>query len=394
MAFNILSLDGGGSWAYLQAMALKAIYPDLSTKEILRQFDLVTANSGGSLMLACMIEFDSMDEAGGIFLSEEARRSVFSDLLPGEKTLIEKVAEIAGLGPKYKTTRKLTGIENALPKYGRELLQNIPGKLGVKTQFLITTYDYDLQRAVYMRSDTKASNGTKYEHTLGQAVHAASNAPINYFDDPAQFSYQDSPRRFWDGAVGGNNNPALVGVTEAMGIYKAKAEDIQLLSIGTANVILPIEGLSGFAADKSFLVQKRDKAKLTNDVMKMANCILQEPTDAATYMSHIILGGEAANGAVPRIVRLNPLIQPYLVNNTWTIPAGFKENFFEMLISLDMDAVKQDEVNLIAYLGAMWIADKVKNQPIRADGRTLQTEIGHSIFSEAKQAWLNSAPMA
>lgn len=394
MGFNILSLDGGGSWAYLQAMTLKAIYPDQSTKEILAQFDLVTANSGGSLMLACMIEFDSMDEAGGIFLHEESRKSIFSPLRSGERTFIEWIAGIEGLGPKYKTARKITGIENALPKYGKEQLQHLPAKLGLKTQFLITTYDYDLQRAVYMRSDTKASEGVVYEHTLAQAIHAASNAPINYFDDPAEFSYQNNARRFWDGAIGGNNNPVLVGVVEAMGVYKAAASEISILSIGTGNVVLPIEGLSPFAAERDYLLQKRTSAKLPNDVMKMAHCILQEPTDAATYMSHIVLGGGATNGATPRVIRLNPLIQPYLKNNIWTLPPGFKEDFFRTLINLDMDAVSQDEVNIISYLGAMWIADKVKNQPVRANGRLLEAEIGHPTFSEAKQAWLNMSGIA
>lgn len=392
MSFKILSLDGGGSWAILQAMALMDIYPGRTTKEILNEFDLVTANSGGSLVLACMIEFDDMQQVMGMFLSEEMRKSVFSDLRDGEKTLIEWIAGVAGLGPKYKTSRKIGGIEKALPKFGKELLAGIAEKAGVNSQFLITTYDYDNQRAVYMRSDPKGSSGKTYEVTLAQAVHAASNAPVNYFDEPARFNYQDLSRRFWDGAVGGNNNPSLVGVVEAMGVYRAAASDIRILSIGTGNVLLPIEGLTFYGSDKDFLVQKKTKASLGNDVMKMANCILQEPTDAATYMSHIILGGEAGDGAEPRIVRLNPLLQPYLKDDKWVLPDGFKEDKFRMLIELDMDAVKQDEVTLITYLGAMWIADKAKNQPVRADGKTYRCEIGYPLFSQGKAAWLNQGP--
>jgi patatin-like phospholipase/acyl hydrolase len=44
MAFKILSLDGGGTWALLEAMALEAIYGDLPGRQILDQFDLVTGN--------------------------------------------------------------------------------------------------------------------------------------------------------------------------------------------------------------------------------------------------------------------------------------------------------------------------------------------------------------
>ncbi len=60
MGVKVLSLDGGGSWAILQAMALKEIYKDTNVgtkcRAILNQFDIIAANSGGSLMLAAMIE--------------------------------------------------------------------------------------------------------------------------------------------------------------------------------------------------------------------------------------------------------------------------------------------------------------------------------------------------
>ena len=51
--FRILSLDGGGSWALIQVRALQAIYgdPDKKGHEILSDFDMVAANSGGSIMI-------------------------------------------------------------------------------------------------------------------------------------------------------------------------------------------------------------------------------------------------------------------------------------------------------------------------------------------------------
>jgi len=54
MAFKILSLDGGGSWALIQARVLLDIYGDISGHKILKKFDLAIANSGGSLVLACL----------------------------------------------------------------------------------------------------------------------------------------------------------------------------------------------------------------------------------------------------------------------------------------------------------------------------------------------------
>ncbi len=47
MTFKILSLDGGGTWALLEVMALENLYPGKTGLQILRHFDLAVANSGG-----------------------------------------------------------------------------------------------------------------------------------------------------------------------------------------------------------------------------------------------------------------------------------------------------------------------------------------------------------
>jgi len=51
MTFRILSLDGGGTWALIEAMALGDLYPGETGHQILSHFDLATANSGGSIVL-------------------------------------------------------------------------------------------------------------------------------------------------------------------------------------------------------------------------------------------------------------------------------------------------------------------------------------------------------
>jgi hypothetical protein len=49
--YRILSLDGGGSWALIQVKALIELFgPDKPGREILQDFDLVAANSGGSIL--------------------------------------------------------------------------------------------------------------------------------------------------------------------------------------------------------------------------------------------------------------------------------------------------------------------------------------------------------
>jgi len=53
MAFKILSLDGGGPWSLIQARGLGAVLgKDTPGLAVLANFDFVTCNSGGSLVVA------------------------------------------------------------------------------------------------------------------------------------------------------------------------------------------------------------------------------------------------------------------------------------------------------------------------------------------------------
>ena len=54
MSFMILSLDGGGSWCVVQARVLQDLYGDITGHTVLKKFDLVIANSGGSVLLGLL----------------------------------------------------------------------------------------------------------------------------------------------------------------------------------------------------------------------------------------------------------------------------------------------------------------------------------------------------
>ena len=57
MSYRILSLDGGGTWALIQIKALMALYgKSASGRSVLQEFDLVAANSGGSIVLGGLVE--------------------------------------------------------------------------------------------------------------------------------------------------------------------------------------------------------------------------------------------------------------------------------------------------------------------------------------------------
>lgn len=79
MAYRILTLDGGGSWALIEVMALRALYSDqTSGRDVLADFDLVAANSGGSLVLGGLVENLTLGALLGYFQNQQNRESIFS----------------------------------------------------------------------------------------------------------------------------------------------------------------------------------------------------------------------------------------------------------------------------------------------------------------------------
>jgi len=70
--YKILSLDGGGSWSILQLLTLKERFkneiPTLNGHAILREFDMVIANSGGSIVLAALCQDWTIDKTLELFM--------------------------------------------------------------------------------------------------------------------------------------------------------------------------------------------------------------------------------------------------------------------------------------------------------------------------------------
>ncbi len=390
--FRILSLDGGGAWALIQVKALQKIFDDedVSGHEVLKDFDLVAANSGGSIVAACLAENMKLSEMEDFFMDESQRRKIFVDLPAWE--MLEPNRWF-GIGPRYRASAKLVGLRHLFKKYGDIKLSKLKGKIGENApDFLITSFDFDRVRAVYFRTKTDSlakgpDDKGKIGHadpTLAEAVHASTNAPINYFDEPARFG----DRAYWDGGVGGNNNPILAAVIEALA-NGHKAVTVCALSIGTGSVSIPPDGRSAYPGE---LIHAPENSTLLHDLKKLATTILDDPPDAATFRAHIALGQKLPKNGVPesngRVVRMNPLVRPVLnKDDYWVLPDGITIEQFSLLKDLEMDAVKKDQVDLIVALADAWIADKAPNQPIR-ESRDLKTyDIGHNTFGAAKVAW-------
>ena len=398
MAYRILSLDGGGAWALIQVRTLINLYgANVTGHQVLQKFDLAAANSGGSLVLAGLVENLHLSDIAQYFLDETKRRSIFS---PTSSIVDTVLARTLGFGPKYSAAAKLPAIERLLPTTGDAPLagsmNQLNGPGGVPVHLLIVGFDYDLNRAVYFRSAAAAGPGLGVgqpaQVTLAGAVHASTNAPVNYFDGPAVLP--GAADRYWDGGLTGNNNPALVAVVEAL-VLGQQAANIHVLSLGTGNVSLPLAAPGALRAP---LELPRSDSSLTADLQKLAAVILDDPPDAASFVAHTITGGSSGLAAptVSRIVRMSPLVSPLpAAGGGWQPPQGWSVAQFLYLANLGFDALAQNDITYVDDYCASWLADVAPNQPIRANGTAfdpLNPQLGYAKFSAARAAWVSLFP--
>jgi hypothetical protein len=390
MAFRILSLDGGGSWALIQVRTLIELYGEATRgHEVLRQFDLAAACSGGSIVLAGLVENLPLSAILRYFRDERLRRSIFS---PTDHVVEAGVRRVFGVGPKYSAAAKLPALAALLPNTGNTKLAGamagVAGPGGNPVHLLIIGFDYDSNRAAFFRSAPSGKPGVwgtseASDTSLAAAVHASTNAPLNYFDAPAELP--GWPDRFWDGGVTGYNNPSVAAVVEALTLDR-DPRDLAVLSLGTGTVVLP---LAAQGAAPSPFATERPNPSLITDLRKLATAILDDPPDAASFIAHAMTA--AAAGLPPpldsRIVRMNPLVTPRVADGVWAPPEGWTAAQFQHLCDIDMDAVPNGDVAYIDSYCGYWLADRAPNQPIRMRRSTLSLELGHATFGEARAAW-------
>lgn len=399
--YKILSLDGGGTWALIQAIALADIYGlHTAGRQILKNYNLAIANSGGSLVLAGLLVDMTPLEIFNLFNSKALRNIIFDKHwfhIPGFR--------------QYRTESKLSGLLKAFSgKPDIECKVAELNTLNVDTEIVICAYDYDRERAKFFRSNVNsaaagAGGSGISKVTLIQAIHASSTAPVKYFDDPALIPRKGWDSRYWDGAVAGYNNPVMAGVIEAIANDPSRRSNIRVLSIGTANTFLPVwtGGLSKPDKAHNGLYKIPQHPCLMHDLSVLAQSIISDPPDAASFIAHTILGGHlpGAGGAVVRdgpLVRINPLIQPRGTPNAFSFPVPtnpmikFTPADFMRLTKLGLDAVAQEDINCIKRFAAMWLENDITNQAIRADGATLRCEIGHMDYTSAVAQWKTYDP--
>lgn len=449
--YKILSLDGGGTWALLQVLTLQHLfeikYPDREVRghEVLRHFDLVIANSGGSMVLAALCCNWTFSNTIAIFEDKDKRSQIFSKLSKSERyfpvNLLHSLG-ITSIGSRYSTTRKVAALRDILRIENDEgkvmcrldsvTLPDLPELIGkTSLQLIVTTFDIINRRAKLFRSfrdsKSRAEQVAGLDHfdeiNLVKAIHGSSNAPVNYFDFPAIFSPSGSDRRFylWDGALGGFNNPIMAGVTEALA-NGVKRTDLRVLSIGTASKLVSDAYTRKFrdqyystllgrklkkkkGSDKIDFVKTKETRKFLGlfnlpfqknrwfkgagyfmgVVKNMTQSILFEPQSWATYSAYVSLFSEDIDNPIndKHFIRLSPQI----------ITTGDDNHLNDKLYKLDMDLTKQEDIQLLRSCFSAWKEGVIINEPVQWV-KTIHKEYvfarGHSSFGAAVKSleWL------
>lgn len=364
---RILTLDGGGAWALIEVHALIQLYgAPTRGHDVLAEFDLVAANSGGALVLGGLLMDIPLLDLAGLFLDEAKRRQVFvrPGLFPG----------------RYRAADKLTGLRAILGGAERKVADWTQGaghRGRTLPHLLFCAYDVARQRGHLFRSDL-ASPAAPFDPgqtaSLAEAIHASSNAPILYFDDVARTA---DGRAYWDGAIAGWNCPAVVAAAEALA-YGWPGTEIALLSLGTGRVLERERKVHAPTDDLG-----RRLERLKGEAGWLLAAILKEPAAGAPFQAHVMLGGALpppVGGPVTDgpVVRMNPMATPADPDHA-------------ALARLDMDAVDAGDVALITRFAAGWLANRIRNEPVRMSAAT-SLEIGQACATDAIVAWERLAP--
>ncbi len=411
LPFRILSLDGGGPWSLIQARTLGRIFaPDMPGRELLSHFDFVICNSGGAVVVAGMLaNMTAQSIESDCFANQPRLHEIFEKTAPTTDPAAVLLRQFGVDFYEYSTTGKLAALREVLGAVADTRIPDLPSLFApglTAPKFLFTAFGYDRLRELHFRSDL-ASPAASFSRdtplTLAEAVHASSTAPLLYFDAPAVAGSGTSRVRFWDGGVGGYNNPVLQGVAEAIA-YGISREAIQVISIGSGTVLQPLA--SEFPDADASLVRATPDYTLVRDLRKIAGAILDDPPDAASLHAYLLLGRPLpqrnAGVVQPRdtqdFVRFNPLIRPHLVGGTWQAPASFQGGDWTTLSDLELICIQPEQIGMLQKLTDCWMASSpqdIPNQPVRLTWPDFTCELGHASFKDAlaaAQAMFNAPP--
>jgi len=378
----VLSLDGGGTFAGVLATALGALYgPSTPGGDILRRFDLVAANSGGSIVLSALLANFSPGDVAGFYADPATVREMYS---PRRFSAL-RLAPYSSDGKRAALAKLLDSrcAEGEQPPSSIPL-GKWPSILGKPFTLVITAYDYDAERGAFFRSTARAGDveaERRRDVPIIDAVHASTQAPIRYYGKPAVVA----GRRYWDGGLAGYNNPVLAAVIEARREHPARVDDIRVLSIGTGIVMT-----APYGADAPRSLARPTSTALFAQLRKVAGAVLADPPCAATFDACVALEGTRASASsdASRLVRLSPLVRPWRDQRlAWQPPRGLSTQEFETLVKMKADTMRGSDLAMIRRVAQLWIDGSVENEPVLiADSPSL--EFGDRTFGDARRHWL------
>lgn len=213
--FQILSLDGGGIRGIFSAAVLAAIEDDLGIN-VVEHFDLIVGTStGGIIALGLGMGLHPKDLVG--FYSKQGPR-IFRDTC-GSRRLLHWFRR------KYSQT-VLRDTLRAAEMFGER-------KLGEsKKRLVIPSYNLGEDDVYLFKTPHHERLRRDWKVPAWQVALATSAAPT-YF--PAS-QHVDHIRHI-DGGVWANN-PAMVGIVEAISMLNIPLQNIYLLSLGTSDPVV------------------------------------------------------------------------------------------------------------------------------------------------------------
>jgi patatin-like phospholipase/acyl hydrolase len=207
--FQILSIDGGGIRGIFAAAVLAGLEADIGCS-VHEAFDLIVGTSTGGIIALGLGAGLSPSEILDFYLAEKHR--IFADALRFRTLRHPFVA-------KYSPAP----LERALHEtFGETLLGHS------RVPLVIPAYDIG-ENAVHLFK-TPHHSRLRRDHRIPMwAVAMATAAAPTYYPT---FRLPSEEARLIDGGVWANN-PAMVGVTEAVSMFGRELQELRVLSLGT-----------------------------------------------------------------------------------------------------------------------------------------------------------------
>lgn len=218
--FQILCLDGGGIKGLFSAALLAKLEEDLNIN-INDHFDLIVGTSTGGII------------ALGLGVGLSPRKLVEFYFKRGPK-IFKNIPGLMGIKnlvmPKY-SGKKLEGIFQEDDLFGEMLLGNS------KKRLVIPSYNIDAGDVHLFKTAHHKRFRTDYRIPMWKIARSTAAAPT-YFP----ISRIVDSMRLIDGGVWANN-PAMVGVVEAISVLDVTIDNIHMLSIGTTEDLGKMSGI-------------------------------------------------------------------------------------------------------------------------------------------------------